>query len=70
MPGSVRSGLEELLPSVGDGESHLLFLPTEGSLVNFIAYKPYTLAGPTSTSLVYDPLAVQAPPQLTIYVLQ
>ena len=35
-------------------------------LVNYRAYKPYTLVGPTS--LVLEPLAIQAPQQPTIYL--
>ena len=37
----------------------------EGPLVNYRAYKPYTLVGPTWHSPVLDPPAEQAPQQPT-----
>ena len=44
-----------------------LFLSTDASLMNYKAYEPYTLEGPTVTGLVETPLAVRTPRQPTIY---
>ena len=45
----------------------MFFLCQEGSLVDYQAYKPYTLVGPPALQLVLDPWSCHIPRQPSIY---